>query len=96
MGYRGFLYTLEGSISVGTKQVTKGQLAFLEEEGEELRLTGGAAGARVILYAGQPQREPCIQFGGVFVAGDMAGIQNLNLEFRKGGFRRLSELGGVV
>ncbi len=75
--------------------MTKGQLAFLEEEGEELRLTGGAAGARVILYAGQPQREPCIQYG-PFVAGDMAGIQKLNTEFRKAGFRRLSELGGVA
>jgi redox-sensitive bicupin YhaK (pirin superfamily) len=100
-GYRGFLYAVSGSVTVHGQQLSIGQVGFFEEapgaqsEPTELRFVGGPRGARFVLYAGQPQREPCIQYG-PFVAQDMDAIQRLNEEFRKGGFVRLSQLGGVA
>ncbi|MEO4047709.1 pirin family protein [Pseudomonas sp. CAU 1711] len=60
-GLRVLLYVYEGELTVNGHSIGKGRLARLSEAGAiEL---GSAAGARVLLIAGTPLREPIVQHG---------------------------------
>ena len=92
----GFLYVIEGAVLAGTDRtpVAREKLGWLDRpEGlmSALCLEGGPAGARVLLYAGQPQNEPVIHHG-PFVAGSEAELARFFGEFRAGRFQRLSQL----
>lgn len=89
--YAGFAYVLEGSVNgLGAGQV--GWLDAPPTTGEGvLRLTAGPSGGRLVLYAGQPQREPLIHYG-PFVADDERVLAAQFQDFRAGRFTRLSEL----
>jgi redox-sensitive bicupin YhaK (pirin superfamily) len=54
-------------------------------------LTSRGDGARVVLYLGQPQREPIIHHG-PFVAADQADLLQLFEDYRAGQFVRMSQL----
>jgi quercetin 2,3-dioxygenase len=56
-----------------------------------LGINAGEHGARIVLYAGQPQYEPIVQHG-PFVAGSEAEIRELFLQFRAGRFESMSGL----
>jgi len=90
--YHGFVYVLEGDVGVGHQALTKGQVGWLgPSPATGLSLSGGPRGARLVLYAGEPIREPLVQHG-PFVAGSAAEIRDFNRSFRAGQFASISEL----
>lgn len=57
-----FMYVYEGSVTLGPTLLPVHQLAVLGE-GDSVELAAGAEGARFILVAGHPLREPVVQYG---------------------------------
>lgn len=96
-GYNGFLYAIEGAGTIGGAPLASGQVGWLDRpDGDgrapsELALTAGDRGLRVVLYAGQPQKEPLLHHG-PFVAGNAAEINAYFQRYRAGHFRRLSQI----
>jgi len=63
-GHAAFAYAYEGEALVGAeKKPLPHRAAGVLSEGEALRLEAGAKGARVLLLAGKPLREPIVQYG---------------------------------
>ena len=95
--YNGFLYPLDGAVRVGGAKspiVSTGQIAWLAPDGGSppLRLTGGESGARVVLYAGEPQRVPIVTHG-PFVGESRADLVRLAQLYTEGRMPRVSQLG---
>ena len=61
-----FVYVFEGTIGIGpsgaARDVRTHHVGILED-GDEVTLTGGPAGGRLLLLAGHPLREPIVQYG---------------------------------
>jgi len=57
-----FVYVFEGSASLGDTPLPQHSLAVLST-GDAISLRAGAQGARFILVAGKPVREPIVQYG---------------------------------
>jgi quercetin 2,3-dioxygenase len=97
IGYNGFLYVLRGSVRVGQDSalVKSGQVGWLDRpEGEGTSLVHVAAGdesARLVLYAGQPQRDAIVSHG-PFIGDSRDDIVRLYAEYRAGRFERMSNL----
>lgn len=56
-----------------------------------LTFTAGPRGARIVLYAGEPQHEPLVHHG-PFVAGSEAEIYELHRRYRAGGFESMGAI----
>jgi quercetin 2,3-dioxygenase len=89
--YAAFLYVFEGSVRVGDEEQVVGthELAVLSE-GAQIRITGvtagaGLTGARAILVAGRPLREPVAKYG-PFVMNTRAELQQAFEDFQNGRF----------
>jgi len=99
--YNGFAYVLGGSIQIGDQATPaqSGQVAWLDRaEGEGttvLRIAAGQEGARLVLYAGQPQGDPIAVYG-PFIGDSPDDIRRLYAEYRGGRFARMSELAHVA
>ncbi|MDU8362464.1 pirin family protein [Pseudomonas syringae group sp. J309-1] len=80
-GHRVLLYVYEGSLKVAGQQqtVSTSRMVRLSEEGE-LQLNT-ANGARVLLIAGKPLREPIVQYG-PFVMNTREEIEQALRDFR--------------
>lgn len=97
--YNGFLYVLEGSVSVGAERtrVTEGQVGWLRDaerdsaSGADLRVTAGESGARLVLYAGERQGVPIVMHG-PFVGETRADLMRLSKKYMDGKMPRISEL----
>jgi redox-sensitive bicupin YhaK (pirin superfamily) len=95
--FNGFVYVVGGSIRVGEDGVALdvGQVGWLDRPDEggmsSLRVVAGDNGARVVLYAGQPQGAPIVSHG-PFIGDSKEDIVRLYTEFRAGGFERMSNL----
>jgi redox-sensitive bicupin YhaK (pirin superfamily) len=93
--YNGLLYLLDGSVRVGADELRAGQVGWLDRPSAEgpsnLRVIAGEGGARLILYAGEPQSTPVVM-DGPFVGESPADIARLNEEYRQGRFPHMSEL----
>ena len=98
--YNGLLYVLEGDVSIGAgaTRLTAGQVGWLatpvkpNASGEStVRITAGATGARVLLYAGERQGVPLV-FHGPFVAESRADLVRLSKAYMDGKMPRMSEL----
>jgi redox-sensitive bicupin YhaK (pirin superfamily) len=93
--YNGLLYLLDGSVRVGADELRAGQVGWLDRPAREvpsnLHLIAGESGARLILYAGEPQRTRVVMQG-PFVGETRADISRLHEEYRQGRFRHMSEL----
>jgi redox-sensitive bicupin YhaK (pirin superfamily) len=97
--YNGFLYVLEGAVSVGAERtrLTAGQVGWLAEAElnnssvSPVRITAGEAGARLILYAGERQGVP-IMLHGPFVGESREDIIRLSRLYVEGRMPRISEL----
>jgi quercetin 2,3-dioxygenase len=97
--YNGFLYMLEGAISVGAERtrLTAGQVGWLAEAElsasgiTSVRVIGGDDGARVILYAGKRQGVPIVMHG-PFVGESREDIRRLSRAYLEGKLPRISEL----
>jgi redox-sensitive bicupin YhaK (pirin superfamily) len=87
--FSSFLYVIEGSAEVGPdKQViTKDQVGWLNRTDvpaeSELQITTGMNGARLVLYAAQPQRHKIVSHG-PFIADSMDDIRQLYSDYRSG------------
>jgi redox-sensitive bicupin YhaK (pirin superfamily) len=64
-GHNAFLYVYRGALRVGEQDVPVQRMAILRNSGDGVRLDAGAAGARAILVAGRPLKEPIVQYGPV-------------------------------
>ncbi len=65
-GHNAFIYTYEGSVTIGEGAAAKAlpaQAAGVLTPGEQVTIVAGAQGARLVLIAGQPIREPVVQYG---------------------------------
>jgi redox-sensitive bicupin YhaK (pirin superfamily) len=95
--YNGFVYVLEGSVRAGVDDapLVTGQVGWLDRaEGSSassLRITAGDAGARAVLYAGEPTNVPIVMHG-PFVGETRADIMRVSNDYLAGRFPRMSEL----
>jgi len=95
--YNGFVFTLRGSIQAGADNTSlkTGQTGWLDRPQVDgaslLRVTAGEEGARLVLYAGQPQGDSIVSYG-PFIGDSKRDIARLYTEFQSGQFVSLSEL----
>jgi hypothetical protein len=93
--HNGFLYVVGGEATIGDARLATGHVGWLDRPDGDgtstLAISAGSAGARVILYAGEPQREPLVHHG-PFVAGSDTEIRELFRRFRAGTFVPLSSI----
>ena len=62
-GHNAFVYVYRGALSIGGQAVPLQRMAILANRGDGVALQAGAEGARAILVAGRPLREPIVQYG---------------------------------
>jgi redox-sensitive bicupin YhaK (pirin superfamily) len=95
--YNGFVFVVDGSVKVGEEATSlkTGQVGWLDRPDgggvSMLRIVAGRDGARVVLYAGEPQRVPIVSHG-PFIADSQTDITRLFNEYRAGEFVRMSDL----
>jgi quercetin 2,3-dioxygenase len=61
-GHNAFLYAYEGSAKIGEHEIPH-RAAGLLSDGDAVTVTAGAEGARFLLLAAKPLREPVVQYG---------------------------------
>lgn len=85
-GHAGFVYVFEGSARVGgdARDVARGQLAVLDGAGT-VALQAGREGARLLLVAARPLREPVARYG-PFVMNTREELQQAFLDYQAGRF----------
>jgi redox-sensitive bicupin YhaK (pirin superfamily) len=94
--YNGFAYVLDGDARIGGGSVVAGQVGWLAPADTtdletSLAIVAGDRGVRLVLYAGQPIREPLVQQG-PFVAGSPAEIIDFHRRYRAGTFASMAAL----
>ena len=63
-GHNAFVYVYEGEALIGdAKKPVADRAAGLLSEGENVKITAGQKGAKALLLAGKPLREPVVQYG---------------------------------
>jgi len=87
-GHNAFAYVFEGGVAVGeqdaARDVARHELAVLGG-GEQLHLSAGREGARLILVAGRPLREPVMRHG-PFVMNTRQELMQAFVDFQEGRF----------
>ena len=95
--YNGFAFVIDGSVQVGETVLNAGQVGWLDRPSDNgtsvLHVVAGETGARLVLYAGQPQGDPIVSYG-PFIGDSKQDIARLFAEYQAGLFPRLSELRG--
>ena len=94
--HRAFLYVIEGSTSIGGRAVSVGQIAWSDPappgpSALSVASTERDAITRVMVYSGQPLREPVV-FGGPFVMNSRAEIDAAYQDFHAGAFGAVPRL----
>jgi redox-sensitive bicupin YhaK (pirin superfamily) len=93
--YNGFAFVIDGSVQIGDTVLNTGQVGWLDRPTDNgtsvLRAVADESGARLILYAGQPQGDPIVSYG-PFIGDSKQDIARLFAEYQSGRFPRLSEL----
>ena len=81
-----FVYVYEGALDAGdpAQAMGRGTLAVLSP-GDRVRLAGGEEGARAILVAGKPLKEPVAKYG-PFVMNTVQELQQAYADFQAGRF----------
>jgi len=93
-GHNAFLYVYEGEALVGeARQRVATRAAGLLSDGEKVRIEAGAEGARVLLLAGRPLREPVVQYG-PFVMNTREEIEQAIADYQAGTLSR-GEIGRI-
>jgi quercetin 2,3-dioxygenase len=94
-GHAAFLYVYEGEVLVGKeRKAVAHRAAGLLSDGESVRLEAGAHGARVLVLAGKPLREPVVQYG-PFVMNTREEIEQAIADYQSGALAR-GEVGKSV
>ena len=95
--YNGFIYVLDGTLQAGDdgRLLAAGQVGWLNRGGSvgdsSLRLVAGDAGARAMLYAGEPTNVPIVMHG-PFVGETRADLLRVSSDYLAGRFPRISEV----
>jgi redox-sensitive bicupin YhaK (pirin superfamily) len=95
--YNGFVFVVSGSVRIGEDALPLkiSEVGWLDRPKGEgismLRILAGDEGARLVLYAGQPQGDPIVAQG-PFVGDSREDIVRLHSEYRAGRFDRMSEI----
>jgi hypothetical protein len=92
--YSGFLYVIDGAANVGSAHLEATDVGWIGPDtgtSTHLNIQAGEAGARIVLYVGEPQDERIIQRG-PFVAGSDAEVSAFYHAYRGGRFERISRL----
>ncbi len=84
--YSAFVYPFEGSVSIAGRELQT-QHAGVLGNGERIELGAGAQGARFLLLAGRPLREPIVQYG-PFVMNTRAEIEQALRDYQSGALTR--------
>jgi len=83
-GHNTFLYAYEGEAMVGEeRKPLPYRAAGLLSEGDTVRIEAGESGARVLLLAGKPIREPIVQYG-PFVMNTREEIEQAIADYQSG------------
>jgi quercetin 2,3-dioxygenase len=88
--YGVFIYPYEGRVDVGPSGSARGVKAHsagVLTPGERIEVTAGPEGARFLLLAGRPLREPVVQYG-PFVMNTRQEIEQAIRDFQSGALRR--------
>ena len=80
--HNAFVYVYDGSLDIAGRAVTRGELAVLSH-GDTVAATAGDAGARFILVAGRPLKEPVARYG-PFVMNRREEIEQAMRDFTEG------------
>ena len=81
--HNAFVYVYRGAVDLGGQTVPQQRMAILANQGDGVRITASAQGARVLLIAGRPLNEPIVQYG-PFVMNTQAEIRQAVEDFRAG------------
>ena len=85
-GHTAFVYVYEGAIAIGDGNAARTvplQAAGVLSPGDRVILEAGAQGARLILLAGRPLREPIVQYG-PFVMNTREEIEQAIQDYQRG------------
>jgi redox-sensitive bicupin YhaK (pirin superfamily) len=94
-GHNAFLYVYEGEALVGTERtpLAHRSAGLLSSNEDSVRVEAGANGARVLLLAGKPLREPIVQYG-PFVMNTRQEIEQAIADYQAGTLSR-GEIGRI-
>jgi redox-sensitive bicupin YhaK (pirin superfamily) len=81
--HNAFVYVYRGALRVSEHDVPTQRMAILRNAGDGIVITAGADGARAILVAGRPLKEPIVQYG-PFVMNTQQEIFRAVEDFRAG------------
>ncbi|MGH8278384.1 MAG: pirin family protein [Gammaproteobacteria bacterium] len=86
-GHNAFIYVYEGEVTVGTdaQRLDTHVAGLLDTQGDVVSLQAGAQGARLLLLAGKPIREPMVQYG-PFVMNSREEIEHAIRDYQSGTF----------
>ena len=83
-GHHVFLYVYDGEAAIADdRQILPHRAAGLLGDGDTIEVRAGAQGARFLLLAGKPLREPIVQHG-PFVMNTQAEIEQALADYRNG------------
>ena len=88
--YSAFIYPYEGRVEVGPSGSTRllgSHSAGILTAGDRIEITAGQEGARFLLLAGRPLREPVVQYG-PFVMNTRQEIEQAVRDFQSGALTR--------
>ena len=89
-GYNAFVYPFEGRLHVGPEGATRALAAHqagILSDGDSVVVTADAEGARFLLLAGRPLREPIVQYG-PFVMNTREEIEQAIRDYQNGELTR--------
>ena len=87
-GHNAFVYVYEGEARIGEgRKPVAHRAAGLLGDGDRVRIEAGEAGARVLVLAGRPLREPVVQYG-PFVMNTREEIEQAISDYQSGAFSR--------
>jgi len=95
--YNGFVFVVDGSVRLGedATPIERNQVGWLDRPDGEgvsvVRIAAHEEGARLVLYAGQPQGTPIVAQG-PFIGDTVDDIKRSYQEYRQGRFPRMSEI----
>jgi hypothetical protein len=83
-GHNGFIYVFEGDAKVGSETVRTGQIGVMSS-GDRLQVEAAQQGARFLVIAGKPLREPIAKYG-PFVMNTQDEIRRAIQDYQSGKF----------
>jgi redox-sensitive bicupin YhaK (pirin superfamily) len=85
-GHNAFVYAYEGEALVGGKALPH-RAAGLLSDGSAVKVAAGGKGAKLLVLAGRPLREPVVQYG-PFVMNSREEIEQAVADYQSGAFAR--------